>query len=64
MVLTKFLALIGFLLVARADDENVVKHYERDCPCTPSKLWLDIVLAIDTSAGMTEEGVTQRLGLQ
>ncbi|KIH65087.1 hypothetical protein ANCDUO_04592 [Ancylostoma duodenale] len=39
----------------------LIAHYERDCPCSPEKLWLDIVVGIDTSIGMTEEGVTQVL---
>ncbi|KAL6736112.1 hypothetical protein Aduo_006499 [Ancylostoma duodenale] len=51
-LILSLVALIGIGLSA---------HYERDCPCSPEKLWLDIVVGIDTSIGMTEEGVTQVL---
>ncbi|CAJ0604876.1 unnamed protein product [Cylicocyclus nassatus] len=45
------------LLIAVGAEENT--HYERECPCTPSKLWLDVVFAIDNSLGMTMEGMVQ-----
>ncbi|EYB87893.1 hypothetical protein Y032_0255g315 [Ancylostoma ceylanicum] len=48
-----FAALLGISLSMIAE--------ERDCACTPSKLWLDVVVAIDTSIGMTSDGVTQVL---
>ncbi|VDM76244.1 unnamed protein product [Strongylus vulgaris] len=41
------------------DEGEVEPHYERDCPCTKSGIWLDVVAAIDVSKGMTYEGITQ-----
>ncbi|KHN84353.1 hypothetical protein Tcan_15045 [Toxocara canis] len=32
---------------------------ERKCACQPSKLYLDIVVVIDTSLSMTKEGLVQ-----
>ncbi|EYC15104.1 hypothetical protein Y032_0038g3632 [Ancylostoma ceylanicum] len=32
-----------------------------DPSCTPSKIWLDVVIVIDTSVGMSNAGVTQVL---
>uniref|UniRef100_A0A914WMF0 Uncharacterized protein n=1 Tax=Plectus sambesii TaxID=2011161 RepID=A0A914WMF0_9BILA len=31
----------------------------KECACTPAKIWLDIVLVVDTSSSMTVEGLIQ-----
>ncbi|CAJ0604749.1 unnamed protein product [Cylicocyclus nassatus] len=51
-------AILLGLLIAVGAQENT-RYYERECPCTPSKLWLDVVVAIDNSMGMTMEGMAQ-----
>ncbi|KHJ84606.1 lectin C-type domain protein [Oesophagostomum dentatum] len=60
MRLLVLLATIGLIFCTDPLDD-AEKYIERECPCDPSKLWLDIVIAIDTSIGMTEEGLTQVL---
>ncbi|VDK44432.1 unnamed protein product [Cylicostephanus goldi] len=49
--------LLGLLITVGAQENR--RYYERECPCTPSKLWLDVVVAIDNSLGMTMEGMAQ-----
>ncbi|VDK57250.1 unnamed protein product [Cylicostephanus goldi] len=55
--------LLGLLLTVGAQNEldAAIRYYERECACTPAKLWLDVVVVMDTSLGMTEEGLAQVL---
>ncbi|CAJ0609957.1 unnamed protein product [Cylicocyclus nassatus] len=36
-------------------------YYEKECACTPSKLWLDVVIVIDNSLGMPKEELDKAL---
>ncbi|CAJ0604747.1 unnamed protein product [Cylicocyclus nassatus] len=44
--------LLGQLLFNSVNSKRY--HYERECQCTPSKLWLDVVVLFDNSLSMEE----------
>ncbi|VDM81519.1 unnamed protein product [Strongylus vulgaris] len=58
MILLVLAVSIGLTFSESTEHEQPI---ERECPCNPSKLWLDVVVAIDSSAGMTGQGMTQVL---
>ena len=37
----------------------VIVHKDRNCACTPTNIWLDVVVLIDSSNSMTQNGLEQ-----
>ncbi|CAB3405468.1 unnamed protein product [Caenorhabditis bovis] len=49
----------AILFVVLACGGSLAEYADRRCPCTFENIWLDVVVVVDTSAGMTQDGVVQ-----